>query len=1548
MPTDLASYQLLFRDGTSQARRMVPALDPAYVSVDERSIRDLLAFARAYAEELSYVNEHNTADGNWTAFFDGVGGGKGNLDEMMAFLEDPEQFKDDPEKKAWYARPHLVLLLTFLQLLQHARTQLNAFTRRHLEFYYNEVLKLTLKQAVPDQVHVLAELARGQSQFRLPAGTLLKAGPDSQGADLFYKTDHDLVVNRAAVASQKSLFVEKQVIGFDELRKAPEILRKLYPNPDRDDLWDDLTTPEKAFMAMLELALGDPENSYLSARYPGDKPLDKTLLGHLDVLLGFIQSELFMAIPVFRSLMQLKRSRDAAVAKWAQINDILEAAGRQRQNGFVLDRSEPRHFEKNLMAALDLQTEDELAHYFDTLPEVNTVYDLHRLYLRFRVRGADDPERQTVENFIRTRLFMEPDDDPPNLDFDTMMGVVNDIYQDWRRIYNTLQAAGRRKRAADPNHTLGTTDLRAYDPNLFDTLVEHTLGTIDYTVVGALGLGSLDACYDEVQHLEGYFAMSAEDFASVRAIDAEALAAQSWEWEQGYAILGKAHKKKLLAQTRGVLKAKREEEVNQGAEPYDAFETTLRFALDYPEDGAGLPGEAPGEGEADRKITDLDPRKDEDADYIRQKLYMDVASFLQVKATVEAAMVGEANEDDWMKIYDILAQARRKKRGLADARAEIEKWENVYVADDATQVEVQVGLGDEEETPRWRTFGEGHRADVAARTAPATVGLAVASPLLALAEGKRTITITLGFKEENFDLGVIDATIPPRFKPGQQGVPTGTKTIPFRFFLSTSDEMVEVFAETRPDDGQTPPQQHVMIGCGAFDVVVKGEQKTYAQALRISLKLDEQAPAVAPLTTGEGIETAWPVLQILLRDDEDEGRLVKQYLPFQKLRLEHVHLHVAVVGMAALTLQNDDAVLDAKKPFEPFSTVPATGARFYFAHPELCAKSLDALTMTINWMGVPDDLTTYYAAYQNSGIGDNTSLKAQLTFYDNRGLFPVKIDEADVQLFHAEGDNNQTGASREHTISISRNDLTTSYPAYKQALRLVVGDEVLDWSRYWLLELLSPDFQHATYPQAITQYAAKLAKDTATDPPGDAAGDPPNPPYTPKINRLKVDYAASTEIDPAAREAADRLYHVEPFGYRAVTEDGGYAFLPQYENQGELYVGIDALTPPQNLALLFQMAEGSADPNLERTPVHWDYLDGNVWKSLEEGRLRSDTTNGLLNSGIVKLDLPPVAAGTVLPPALYWVRATIEKNARSVCDTVAILTQAVSATFEDRGNAPDHLDQPLPVDTITGLAVPQPQVKAIRQPYSSTGGAGPEQAVRFYTRVSERLRHKNRALTCWDYERLILEAFPGIYKVKCLPVDASDDPQRAGSIQVIVIPDIRGKRPFDPFEPKVPADTLLKIKRLLHVHTPALARFTVKNPRYVQLKVRFAVRFREGYNPGYYLQVLNNEVRAYLAPWAYDQSAEIVFGGKINANLIVNFVEERYYVDYLAGIRLFTIHEGTVAEVQPDQPVIAQAPDVILVSARQHEIDEITEKGFVEEAFVGINYMKVELDFRVA
>ena len=146
-------------------------------------------------------------------------------------------------------------------------------------------------------------------------------------------------------------------------------------------------------------------------------------------------------------------------------------------------------------------------------------------------------------------------------------------------------------------------------------------------------------------------------------------------------------------------------------------------------------------------------------------------------------------------------------------------------------------------------------------------------------------------------------------------------------------------------------------------------------------------------------------------------------------------------------------------------------------------------------------------------------------------------------------------------------------------------------------------------------------------------------------------------------------------------------------------------------------------------------------------------------------------------------------------------------------------------------------------------------------------------------------------------------------------------------------------------HGAPYSQLKVKNPTYVRVLVRLNVRFRDGYNPGYYEEALNKELQQYLAPWAYDQSADIFFGGDINTSLIVNFVEERPYIDYVAAVTIFTSLDGK--EIAPYGPETVFAPDVILVSDRSHVIGPIPEEGFEEEFFTGINYMKIELDFQV-
>ena len=203
MASNLNTNPQIFRDGTSQRNRSLKALEPDYIAVDERSVRDWLKFVREFAKELKYYDEFNNPTGDWSPFFNL------DIDKIIAYLDRPELFADNETELKQLSQPHLVLFLTFLQLLRYPQQQFKQLTRRYLDFYYKEVLRLKAKEEEPDRVNIIFELASDVEEDLLPKGTLLAAGQDSQGVDINYATDRDIVINQAQVASVKTLYIDE-------------------------------------------------------------------------------------------------------------------------------------------------------------------------------------------------------------------------------------------------------------------------------------------------------------------------------------------------------------------------------------------------------------------------------------------------------------------------------------------------------------------------------------------------------------------------------------------------------------------------------------------------------------------------------------------------------------------------------------------------------------------------------------------------------------------------------------------------------------------------------------------------------------------------------------------------------------------------------------------------------------------------------------------------------------------------------------------------------------------------------------------------------------------------------------------------------------------------------------------------------------------------------------------------------------------------------------------------------------------------------------------
>lgn len=526
------------------------------------------------------------------------------------------------------------------------------------------------------------------------------------------------------------------------------------------------------------------------------------------------------------------------------------------------------------------------------------------------------------------------------------------------------------------------------------------------------------------------------------------------------------------------------------------------------------------------------------------------------------------------------------------------------------------------------------------------------------------------------------------------------------------------------------------------------------------------------------------------------------------------------------------------------------------------------------------------------------------------------------------------------------------------------------------LSLNNQDFGHDQFSRIYTRQAILLAKDKTTEDlqevklaqsqglePTSVNGKEypvplPNEPYTPEINGFTLDYNSSVSLDFTTKGIGsgqvEQLYHIHPFGYerlKAGTYDSGLLdgttttntgasihVLPQFEGEGQLYIGLSGmdLDESSSLSLLFQVMESTANPDVDQPTITWAYRAEGKWSSFGTENTGTDGTNGLVTSGILKLGLPTDASSshTQLKTGLHWIRGSVKRTeaqptvsvVSGVADVLTISTQAAKATFSDNGNDPNHLAQALPAESISKLKIKEAEVKGIAQPYASFNGRMVEADDSFYTRVSERLRHKDRSITIWDYETMVLERFPSVYRAKCLNHTSADSQIAPGNVYLVVVSNLVNKNAVDPLKPRISVNTLAEIHAFLSRKISPFVKLIVENPSYEEVRVDFKVRFTSDItDSGFYERKLNEDIVAFLTPWAYEAGADISFEGRLHSSVILDFVEELPYVDYLTDFQMYHIADPSkpAEAVQVDE-AIATTPMSILVSAKKHTITPIT------------------------
>lgn len=878
---------------------------------------------------------------------------------------------------------------------------------------------------------------------------------------------------------------------------------------------------------------------------------------------------------------------------------------------------------------------------------------------------------------------------------------------------------------------------------------------------------------------------------------------------------------------------------------------------------------------------------------------------------------------------------------------------NIHAAPDADSAD-GLGAAIEGAEPRWQTFG--------ATSMPyARIGFAIASPMLRLAEGARIVTL-------HFDLDADPDLLRDRDKAQVE------RELRWNVAIQATGEKgwidTRVASVTIAPPGSAPFVEYAVEIPADAPAVVALDPKLHGEAfdtrypvLRFVLDnrglpgellaggrpeipdYSDQTESFAPNALVRFQDRVYQAIVAIAHPGftpdwhPDEWQPVEYAYPYKyvaRMRLRRLIVTVGVTGMRALLLENDFGLLNPAKPFPPFGPTPRIGASFLVGSQEVFQKRLTSLKLTLTWAGYPEaGFASHYSGYLSGTtaiVTDNQYFKAAIEILKNGGWVGKQIGtQTGVALFQ---DESGTKPAESRVFDLTFDAVAGEFPRNPQIEPFQRFTAELE--RGFLRLKLKTSFLHEMFPVLLATFA-KSTTVTA----------PPNPPYTPTLAGLTLEYSAKETLDYSnwkredVENRVERIFQIGPFGQNEIVPAPAAAAVPgvvladtlvpefRFDSsedsargpaEGTLYLGISAAAPPQNVALLFQMAEGSEDPTLPAQAVNWSYLTDSGWADFLPAEIVADSTDRLVASGIVQFALPKSAtdSATMLPTGLRWLRATVQEKSAAVPKAIAVLTQAVRASFRDHGNDPTRLAVPLPAGTISKLVAREAAVKAVSQPYASFGGRMAESDPAFRVRVSERLRHKRRAVTIFDYERLVLDRFPEVYKLRCINHTDAHSEYAPGAVRVLVVPNLRNRNAVDPLRPRLALSKLNAIQQYLAALTSDFATLEVVNPDYEEVRVRFNVRFMPGHDKGFYTGQLEQEIIRFLTPWAYDDSVDLSFGGRVHRSSILNFIDEREYVDFVTDFAMDQI-VGTQTFGNVEQAEAKRSTSV-LVSARSHDI----------------------------
>ncbi len=731
--------------------------------------------------------------------------------------------------------------------------------------------------------------------------------------------------------------------------------------------------------------------------------------------------------------------------------------------------------------------------------------------------------------------------------------------------------------------------------------------------------------------------------------------------------------------------------------------------------------------------------------------------------------------------------------------------------------------------------------------------------------------------------------------------------------------------------------------------------------ITFQIHLDPDFEPVGPYTPalhGGNWNTQLPLMRFLINPQA----LLFPYSLFEGLALDNIKIHTSVKGVKKLRIWNQLGLLDPSAPFMPLGPDPAIHSYWVLGCYEMAKKQISQAQLNITWAELPLALGGFEEHYQHyPETYTNTSFKVRASTLRGGDWLPDTTETQPLcSLFQTSTDDEQVSNSITIPLDIASHfkpiPLDTEEPEYTYNLKSRDGFIKLT------LETPQTAFGHEIYPTLLTEILTANAKRKKPLP-------SPNAPYTPKVNGISLDYEATQTIrfqenrTPSRSEQADSawqetVFHIHPFGKEKLNPHKKVhnSLLPFYAQDGNLFIGIQAENLSGRLTLFFHMNNDASDAALT-TPIDikWTYLADNQWQVLNRSQVISDTTHDFLSSGIVILDIPENISkdNSIMPDDLYWLRVSAQGPVSAFSRLYSVYPHALSVTATpETVLAPKRVNNKTEIEWQAVNTIPG--VAEVRQKSTFFGGRPQETEIHWKTRIAERLNHKYRASTPWDYERLVLEHFPQIDKVKCFANKRfGQSGVHPGHVLVIVVQRVAGCTHQQFAQPQVGAIELRRIQEFLQTVTSPFLQIEVHNPVFETIQVRCEVKFTGQQVGTNLVNRLNQYLSNYLCPWT-EGTYQGEFGWSLRQEDMEAAISSLDYVDFVTRFSLLHVthqedhfHLADTAETltKPRPPLTPRFPWGLAVPMQHHLIETIPVVKAKPANVTGVSHLEIGQTF---